>query len=254
MPLDVLTGYLSSLLNRSVSASENVSLSSAQRARFTGWLESRGVSIGATAVPTTFDVGELANRFGVARSEAVAGRANLPPPHAVTTAPLMGIGIDIQSVSELIKRDSIADLKADVELRAIFTLRELSYAEAKGSPADTLTGIFAAKEAARKADPEMLRRQLTEIEILPDDQGRPQLPGFAISISHSAGVAVAIAIRAAATKRSEAAIELRVDASVPAAPASRERVHRVGRLGFVLLAVLICAGAAGITWLHALAR
>jgi phosphopantetheine--protein transferase-like protein len=174
-----------------------------------------------------------------------------------------GIGIDIQSVAELIKPESRNDLKGDVELCAIFTLRELSYAEAKADPAQTLAGIFAAKEAARKADPLLLRRALTDIEILPDADGAPRLPGFAISISHSSGIAIAIAIPVGEPMNGMSAANIAQAPGharlVPGADASAGAADRqpLGgrRFAMVVLAFLSGAGAAGtLAWLHALAH
>jgi phosphopantetheine--protein transferase-like protein len=255
-----LIEYLSTLLNRPVAASQHVTLSSAQRARLLGWLESQGRSVDADAIKGSFEVGALA--IEPRQSEALPARkpartsarsAGLTPPR------LPGVGIDIQSVSELISPKALIDLKADSELRAIFSLRELSYASAKDSPADTLAGIFAAKEALRKADPGLLHQALTDIEILPDDSGAPTWPGFAISISHSAGMAVAIAIQTVGTRQdldvgAAVATGRRVpEASADIAPAS-EQTRRLSRISMIVIALLVGGAVAGMAGLRSLIR
>jgi phosphopantetheine--protein transferase-like protein len=263
MDVNVLTEYLSSLLNRPVTAAQSVSLSSAQRARFIGWLESNGMAVDSLTIPAILDVAELGRQLTVAPAERDRPRSSSLPLDQMNMRALRGIGIDIQSVAELVKPESRNDLKGDVELCAIFTLRELSYAEAKADPAQTLAGIFAAKEAARKADPVLLRRPLTDIEILPDADGAPQLPGFAISISHSSGIAIAIAIPVGEPMNSVSAANIaQTPGHAPPAPGAdasagaADRQPLAGRrFAMVVLAFLTGAGAAGtLAWLHALAR
>jgi phosphopantetheine--protein transferase-like protein len=265
MPTDVLIEYLSTLLNRPVSVGESVSLSSAQRARFIGWLEVNGRAVGSGAIPAQFEVSELARSLGVMPAPSGGGSSRRPTSGPVTAAMVRGVGIDIQSVAELVKPEAINDLKNDAELRAMFTLRELSYAADKGNSAETLAGLFAAKEAIRKADPDMLPQALSSIEILPDAQGAPRFPGFAISISHSAGFAVAIAI---ATPTGALDPPEQVgnagfgsqtspspsDVLIPAVVGAGWRPGRARQVGVLVTALLLGAGAAGIAWLHALTR
>jgi phosphopantetheinyl transferase (holo-ACP synthase) len=265
MPTDVLIEYLSGLLNRSVSASESVHLSSAQRARLIGWLEASGQPFDSNAISARFEVSELARRLGAAPSQSERVCPREAASISVTAATVRGVGIDIQSVAELVNPAAINDLKNDAELRTLFSLRELSYAAGKGNPAETLAGLFAAKEAIRKADPGLLRQPFSCIEILPDPLGAPQFPGFAISISHSAGVAVAIAIAipAGALDRSEPLGKR--TAVIPAAPSPAQllspaivgagrRPGRARKVGVLITALLLGAGAAGIAWLHELSR
>jgi phosphopantetheine--protein transferase-like protein len=254
MIADALIEYLSTLLNRPVSAGERVNLSSAQRARLVGWLEASGHTVASGAVPAVLEVSQLERSLSAVAAMPELKLSSRFTPNRAMALPARGIGIDIQSVAELVKLEPTHDLKGDAELRAIFTLRELSYAESRGAAADTLAGIFAAKEAIRKADPAMLRLPLTDIEILPDEQGAPQFRGFAISISHSAGIAIAIAI---AIPAETAGPQLK-----PASPATemknlpREEPHgrtsRASHVKLVIVTVLIGAGVAGIAWLRAL--
>jgi phosphopantetheine--protein transferase-like protein len=252
-----LVEYLSSLLNRPVTAADRVDLSSAQRARLTGWLESQGAVPDAWAIPRSFEVGQLARQLGEpATKQGAAPFPSIRP--ALGSSPELtgGVGIDIQSVDELISPAALKDLKGDPELRALFTPREMSYAEGRADPRETLAGIFAAKEAIRKADAAMLQRPFTQIEILPDEQGAPRIAGFAISISHSAGVAIAIAIaRAIAPAAQSPAVAATPATLQPVSPAPPVRERRAAaRAVIVVAALLLSAGAAGLLWLHGLIR
>jgi hypothetical protein len=85
-----------------------------------------------------------------------------------------------------------SDPKLDPEMLAMFTMRELSYAQSKPNPAQTLAGIFAAKEAVLKSSNE--HANISKLEVLPNLDGKPLIEGYAISISHSKDYVVAIAI------------------------------------------------------------
>jgi phosphopantetheine--protein transferase-like protein len=248
-----LVEYLSSLLNRPITAADRLDLSSAQRARLIGWLESQGALPAQCAIPRSFEVGQLARQLG----EPLTTQGAAPVPSlrlALGSSPeLTGVGIDIQSVSELISPAALKDLKGDPELRALFTPREMSYAEGRPDPRETLAGIFAAKEAIRKADAAMLERPFTQIEILPDEQGAPRIAGFAISISHSAGVAIAIAIARTVAPTAQAPAGPLPVTTQPVSPDPPVRERRTART-VIVAALLLSAGAAGLLWLHALIR
>jgi len=64
------------------------------------------------------------------------------------------------------------DPKTDNRLLTTFTSKELSYAQSKGCPSQTLIGIFAAKEAVQKCT--QYKIKLTDIEILPDEKNLVQ--------------------------------------------------------------------------------
>lgn len=114
-----------------------------------------------------------------------------------------GIGIDIIEISR-VKR---AFQKNPRILHRLFTERELSDYRNRGSRAETLAGKFAAKEAVVKAMGTGLRGfAWTDIEILPDELGKPncqlfrkaaekrqglKISGFLISIAHNRTMAIA---------------------------------------------------------------
>ena len=103
-----------------------------------------------------------------------------------------GIGIDIESIDNF---PIVADFRSDPFYLDNFTPNEISFCILKQNPLETFAGIFCAKEAVFKAKNKSIRgSNLNQIEIVHNSQGMPMLDGFVISISHSKGLAVAIAI------------------------------------------------------------
>ncbi len=108
----------------------------------------------------------------------------------------MGVGIDIVDVARM--RDACAQ---DSFLERTFTDIERTYCDSFKDKDERYAGTFAAKEAVRKATGE-LSRSFREVEVRRDELGKPGVwnegvrrDDIEISISHSAGVAVAVAIR-----------------------------------------------------------
>lgn len=102
------------------------------------------------------------------------------------------VGFDLQNIEELFPK-KINDFKSDNFVKEIFTIREISYAETRSKPIETLAGIFAAKEAIIKTGFKINR--LLEIEIS-HQNSIPKFDNFQISISHSNNYVAAIAILA----------------------------------------------------------
>lgn len=112
------------------------------------------------------------------------------------------IGVDIEKVSRL---ESAA--KSEPFLYGAFTEIELKYYQAKGRSAETLTGMFCAKEALAKAlGSGFVGFRPRDVEILHDASGAPfyRLYGKAeellngrkveLSIAHTEEFAVAFAV------------------------------------------------------------
>jgi phosphopantetheine--protein transferase-like protein len=153
-------------------------LSSAQRARFISWLRENNFSIPETTqeIETT---PELTSTFQSDEESISIGTK--------------GIGVDIQFIPELFP-SKVDDLKSDPEILRIFSRHEIAFAETKRKPNETLTGIFAAKEAIIKAGfQSKSNSDLNKIEILHSEDGKPEFPDYALSISHSNEYAIAIA-------------------------------------------------------------
>lgn len=98
------------------------------------------------------------------------------------------VGIDIVAVSRIEKQMQNARF-----LHRVFTENELAHAKT----AESLAGIFAAKEAYFKAVGSGIKLPLTALEVLHRESGRPYFrdkPNTDLSISHDGGFAVAAVI------------------------------------------------------------
>jgi len=113
---------------------------------------------------------------------------------------MRGIGIDLCEIARMQRL-----LDEGHSLRRIFTEEEQAYIYSKGaSAAQTMAGMFAAKEAVLKALGTGLTIPLTDIVITHTELGQPAatLAGKAaelggkvmISITHEAGMAAAFAV------------------------------------------------------------
>jgi phosphopantetheine--protein transferase-like protein len=249
MDAKVAAEYLGRLLNKSVTSDSMVRLSSAQKPRFHAWLKANNVSVNEGLIGAEFSVesilgtGSSAPRIGSALDNN-EGRT-IVSQSSPTFETASGVGIDIQRISELFPDGLSADLKSDETLTRIFTVRELSYAQSKGSPPETLTGIFAAKEAIQKCcDTGAVIPELISLEILPDVVGKPTCKGFALSISHSGEYAVAIAY-----KQNRLA-NIPVDAKADSGPLSSQdgpalaypkTARRWDAIILVFMALIICS-------------
>ncbi|MDR2201361.1 MAG: NAD(P)H-hydrate dehydratase [Clostridiales bacterium] len=103
------------------------------------------------------------------------------------------IGIDITETARIKK-----SLENPGFLRRVFTASEIAYYESRGRKAETLAGIFCAKEAVVKALGTGFIKSLApaDVEILHTDSGAPYavVAGikFDVSISHNRTTAVAV--------------------------------------------------------------
>lgn len=190
MEVEKLTAYLSNLLNRDIGIDDAFSLSSAQRARLLAWMSTNGYAVTSDKMARVVTVRQLTNvPAQIAQHQQPKIHESSDRQH-LKELPVVSMGIDLQNVCELFPDGLPSDPKDSPELKKIFTLKELSYAQAHKSPREALTGIFSAKEAVLKAGD---TRPFNEIEILPDVNGVPRTLGFSVSISHSGGFAVAVA-------------------------------------------------------------
>lgn len=185
-----ITEYLSRLLNKTVDASTEITLSSAQRARFHAWLTNNQVAFDEAILSKKFTVNNLLNGYLNSQLQQNEFKhVNLL--NSSITGHLGSIGIDIQRIDELFPNGLPIDPKSDPELTSIFTISELSYAQSKDNPMETLAGIFAAKEAIQKcADG---NKQYLEIQVAYRQSGKAEVSGYAVSISHSGNYVIAVA-------------------------------------------------------------
>lgn len=199
-----LLAYVSRMTGEPVSAGAQVILSSTQRVQLIGWLNAQGVAADINAFKSNLIA--VDRLLAIAAGSDVAGApANASTPtrkpaavrktYSVAAAPAMlGVGIDIQPLSAM---PEASDYRTDSFYKGNFSARELAHCIEKGSPRESLAGIWAAKEAAIKAGAadRNEKGQLAEIEITHDAAGAPSYPGCLVSISHEAGIAVAVCIR-----------------------------------------------------------
>ena len=114
----------------------------------------------------------------------------------------LGLGLDLCEISRMEKM--LADERF---LGRYFTAQEAAYIRSRGAfAAESMAGIWAAKEAVLKAAGTGIRLPLKEVEILHDELGVPvcrlhgqsaeQLKGtYMLSITHEGGMAAAVCLR-----------------------------------------------------------
>lgn len=110
-----------------------------------------------------------------------------------------GLGLDLCAIPRM-----QALLDSGRSLRRMFCEEEESYIRSKGaSAAQTMAGIFAAKEAVLKAFGTGLTVPLTDIRIVHTELGQPQVVlsgkaafngSFQISVTHEGDMAAAVAL------------------------------------------------------------
>ena len=116
---------------------------------------------------------------------------------------IKGVGLDLCEISRM--EGKLTDERF---LNRFFTSDEVSYIHSKGKcAAQTLAGLFAAKEALAKALGTGIAFDLKDVSVRHDEAGRPgytlsgrveQLAGgdrFHLSVSHDGGMAAAVCIR-----------------------------------------------------------
>ena len=192
MKLNLLESYFSKLLNKPIDENSVIKLSSGQRVRANAWLNDNNFKVAKSILDSSFSIAGLIETFETPRLENESKKMSKLV-HEKGGQNIYSVGIDIQSISELFPDGIPQDPKSDSELLAMFTLKELSYAQSRTDPMQTLAGIFAAKEAVLKCSTQT-EFQFSSCEILPDVHGKPKLEGYSISISHSKEYAVGIAM------------------------------------------------------------
>ncbi len=183
--------FLSKLTNTELANDSLLTLSSAQKARLYNWCQENKVKINIQKINGIFSIDELVDKpiaLNLKNKVFSHEHRNLSADGFLPT----NIGIDIQVINELFPISLESDCKDRDDLKSIFTLRELSYAQSRVDMRQTLTGIFAAKEAILKCQHGEIN--LVDIEILPNKYGAPSFKNYLISISHSGEYAIAIAI------------------------------------------------------------
>ncbi|MBE9167091.1 4'-phosphopantetheinyl transferase superfamily protein [Pleurocapsales cyanobacterium LEGE 06147] len=159
----------------------------------------------------------LADSWTVERIAAQVGEASLPTKTNGTISQLntatnfngntarvqpvnlsgISIGIDIEEINNL---PDTSNYRTHEFYQTLFSSEEISYALLQNEPKLHFCGIFCAKEALKKAAPELINLRMDEIKVT-HQQGRPSIIisdrainstfNFQVSISHSSNYAVA---------------------------------------------------------------
>ena len=190
--------YFSKLLNRNLTENTQISLSSAQKSRVYSWLSSNNIAFDESALNSRFTLFDLLSTNNPLKK--IANESHQISNIISLSNGIVSIGIDLQKIDELFPESLSDDPKSDESINKIFTIRELSYAQTKDFPEQTLAGIFAAKEAIIKAA--KLKLDLIDIEVLPNEDGVPVHAGYEISISHTENFALAVAIKGSVNQKS----------------------------------------------------
>ena len=114
-----------------------------------------------------------------------------------------GVGIDIESVDQL---PAAKDAWSDAFYRDNFTEAEIAYCQRQSDPRMSFCGLWSAKEAAMKCDPQIAALRTIQIEITHDEKRRPGLrilgplaesvtEEYVLSISHAGQIGVAVCVR-----------------------------------------------------------
>jgi phosphopantetheine--protein transferase-like protein len=215
-----------------------------------------GVSNPQAAQASTF--GDLCQLLGV---DGLDGTSPEPAPAQQLPRPALDlaqngaaprglhVGIDVEAIAAL---PEAADYWEHEFYKSTFSPREIAYALLQPSPRATFAGQWCAKEALRKANPALVNVAWTSLEMVHDPAGKPDMtidgaPAFgALSVSHSADVAVAVFV-AADRAAQPFAPEPQAPASIPsAAPASAGRKASA----LALLALVVAVAALVVALLH----
>lgn len=101
------------------------------------------------------------------------------------------IGIDMEQISLM---PPAKDYREDDFYSMNFSQAEIAYCILQPNPLNSFTGLFAAKEAIVKADNQFINQPFHTIVIDHLPNGKPVHPHFSLTISHTADVAVAVAL------------------------------------------------------------
>ena len=105
------------------------------------------------------------------------------------------VGIDIEETAAMPRT---TDFRKEEFYTLNFTPQEIAYCILQPDPYASFAGLFAVKEAIVKAGGRRPGEAFHSIHILHTAQGKPEYADFAISISHTQGLAVAVAAKAIA--------------------------------------------------------
>ena len=236
-----VTEYLSRLLNKKVDAGTEITLSSAQRARLHAWLTNNQVVFDEAILSKKFAVNNLLN--GNSNSQVQLNESRQVNSLSSSIAGHVGsVGIDIQRIDELFPNGLPIDPKSGPELTSIFTMSELSYAQSKDNPIETLAGIFAVKEAIQKCADR--NKNYLDIQVSYEQSGKAEVYGYAVSISHSGNYAIAVAFSISNDLKNpiESSNSVGIDLHTPSAARLSFKLRSLDLIFFLLIGILFVFG------------
>ncbi|MGE3539065.1 MAG: 4'-phosphopantetheinyl transferase superfamily protein [Candidatus Tectimicrobiota bacterium] len=146
------------------------------------------------------------------------------------TQPGVACGIDIEMVTNL---PVVADYWNEAFYSATFTPQEIAYCLLQEQPLIHFAARWCAKEALKKCDPTYLPADLRTLEVAVSPGGAPSLClvaeghstplPFAVSLSHTSQVAVAVVVQMPTTTPADSAL---TPATGPTSPAPAAAVAR----------------------------
>lgn len=221
------------------------------RARLDAALRSR-FGIANSGVYTVKTFGDLCRIVGAEVSEgntsvSTTFRNQIPSAIFGSNRSGIAVGVDIQSVDAL---PEAADYWEAEFYQQHFTRQEIAYALLQPSPRENFASAWCAKEALRKADGRWLDIDWQLTELTHTSSGAPMLNSgdqsipCSVSLSHTAGLAVAVVAMAA----TEIPVPAKAPASLPepvavqtSTPASRGALPLI--LSVVALLISLIAAA-----------
>ena len=173
-------------------ANSEIKLSSAQQYAFITLCKKNGKKINKKLINNTFKIQNILSNevnFKTKKIQHTVKKNNDSKSRNINKNNF-AVGIDIQNIDEFIKLIEGKNLKKSDFIKDYFTDQEIAYSESRPDAMETICGIYSAKESIRKTGN---KNDFKKIEII-HTNGRPTFKNYYISISHSAGVCVAVCI------------------------------------------------------------
>ena len=170
-----------------------IRLSSAQQYAFITLCKKNGKKINKKLIDNNFKIKNILSNevnFETKKTKHIINKYNDSKNQNINKNNF-AVGIDIQNIGEFIKLIEGNNLKNSDFIKDYFTDKEIAYSESRPDMMETICGIYSAKESIRKTGN---KNDFKKIEII-HINGRPTCKNYHISISHSAGVCVAVCIQ-----------------------------------------------------------
>ena len=175
------------------SINSNIKLSSAQQYAFITLCKKSGKKINKTLIDNAFKIKDIlsdAKHLKTKKFQNTEKKINGIKRKNISKNNF-AVGIDIQNIEEFSKLIDEKDLRKSNFIKDYFTDKEIAYSVSRPNAMETICGIYSAKESIRKTGN---KNDFKKIEIT-HVNGRPVFQNYHISISHSAGVCVAVCIQ-----------------------------------------------------------